>query len=147
MRFPIVTIITATYNRCDALFYTIQSVLDSHFNDWEHIIVGDGCTDATQEMIASIGDPRITFANLEENSGDEATPHNEGFRRAQGRYIAYLHHDDLWLPNHLNTVLESITSTDSDFVSTLALGPSASGPTLLHGVFQDNKYCPFFHPP
>jgi glycosyltransferase involved in cell wall biosynthesis len=66
--------------------------------DWELIVVGDRCTDDTEVVVRGFPDPRIRFVNLERNFGEQSVPNNEGVRLAQGRFIAYLNHDDLWLP-------------------------------------------------
>ena len=59
---PKVSIITATYNCSHILRYAINSVLNSGFRDWELIVVGDHCTDDTQECVASFNDDRIRFS-------------------------------------------------------------------------------------
>jgi GT2 family glycosyltransferase len=85
--YPLISIIMATYNRSNILAYTIQSVLWSTYKDWELLVVGDSCTDDTEEVVASFEDPRVSFINLERNFGEQSGPNNEGFRRARGRYI------------------------------------------------------------
>jgi glycosyltransferase involved in cell wall biosynthesis len=116
---PLVSIITATYNRSNVLKLAIESVRWQTLQDWELLVVGDACTDDTEEVIASFNDPRIHFINLKENIGEQSGPNNEGFRHARGRYIAYLNHDDLWLPDHLEATLEGIEKTGADLVFTL----------------------------
>jgi glycosyltransferase involved in cell wall biosynthesis len=140
---PLISIITPTFNRSNVLYYTIASVLTSTFQDWEHIVVGDGCTDNTEQVIGSFKDPRIRFINLERNTGFESIPNNEGFRHARGRYIAYLHHDDLWMPYHLNTLLYGIEKTGSDMVFSLGINNQfAKGKNKLIGAFQGDQYFP-----
>lgn len=139
---PLVSVITATYNRSNVLRYAIESLRQSHFADWEQIVVGDGCTDDTEAVVHSFADTRISFVNLPENSGDEAVPHNEGFRRARGRYIAYLNHDDLWLPDHLDTAVRGIETSGADLVFTLTLSVSRDGPNELVGVMPGHVYTP-----
>jgi len=141
-REPLVSVLTATYNRSNVLSYTIQSLLGSRFEDWEQIVVGDGCTDDTEDVVRSFGDPRITFFNLPHNTGDEAEPHNHGLRVARGRYIAYLNHDDLWLPNHLDVALAGMEETSADLVWTIALRVSSDQPNSLSGVMPGNVYWP-----
>ncbi len=119
MALPLVSIITATYNRSNVLKLAIESVRWQTFQDWELWVIGDACTDDTEDVVASFDDPRIHFINLKENIGEQSGPNNEGFRHARGRYIAYLNHDDLWLPDHLETTLEGIEKTGADLVFTL----------------------------
>jgi glycosyltransferase involved in cell wall biosynthesis len=102
---PAVTVIIATYNRSEVLPFAIGSVLDQTFEDFELLVVGDGCTDDSAKVVESIGDPRLRWINLASNSGHQSTPNNEGLRQARGEIIAYLGHDDLWLPHHLRCLV------------------------------------------
>ena len=61
-------------------------------------MVGDHCTDDTEAVVAGFADPRITWVNLAENAGEQSGPNNEGIRRARGRYLAFLNHDDSVFP-------------------------------------------------
>ncbi len=105
---PRVTIIIPTYNWSSVLPYSIGSALDQRFADFELIVVGDGCTDDSEEVVAAMGDPRVQWVNLSANSGHQSAPNNEGLRRARGEFIAYLGHDDLWLPHHLACLVAAI---------------------------------------
>src|SRR3954453_5561675 len=98
---PRVTIITATYNYSSVLRYAIKSALEQTFQDFEHWIIGDGCTDDSDEVVRSFNDPRLHWHNLPENVGSQFAPNNKGLELARGEYIAYLGHDDIWHPSHL----------------------------------------------
>ena len=63
------------------------------YSDWELLVVGDSCTDDTEEVVAQFGDARIHYRNLQENCGDQSGPNNAALRMATGRYLAYLNHD------------------------------------------------------
>ena len=116
-RKPLVTVVIATYNRAETLKYAIESVLWQTFKDFELWVVGDCCKDHTEQVVKSFSnDPRVNFYNLPKNSGYQSQPNNEGIRRARGNYIAYLNHDDIWLPNHLADTVEHLEKTDSDIV-------------------------------
>ena len=112
---PSVTVLIATYNKAAALRHSIESVLWQTFRDFELLVIGDGCTDDSAEVVAAIGDPRVHWLNLPANTGYQSAPHNEGLRRAQGGYIAYLNHDDIWLPNHLQVLVERLEATGADY--------------------------------
>ncbi len=142
---PQVSIITATYNRSNVLAYAIRSVLWSTFPDWEFLVIGDACTDDTEDVVASFADPRIRFMNLERNVGEQSGPNNEGYRHARGRYIAYLNHDDLWLPDHLETALCGIQESGADLVFTLLLNVT-EGKTLV-GATSTGRYEPYMRVP
>lgn len=139
---PLVSVITATYNRSNVLRYAIGSLVNSTFGDWELLVVGDCCTDDTEEVVASFEDPRIRYTNLERNTGDQSGPNNEGFRRAKGRYIAYLNHDDLWMPDHLETALGGIEETRADLVFTLGIDPKNRPRGHLLGAAPNLRYDP-----
>lgn len=116
---PLVTVVMATYNSSGTLRLAIDSVLAQHFSNFEIRVVGDACTDDTEEVVGSFGDRRINWTNLPVNSGSQAVPNNEGIRCARGKYIAYLGHDDLWFPWHLSTLVDHIEEMDSDLVHPL----------------------------
>jgi len=120
-RAPVVSIVTATYNRSHVLRHAIHSVLDSSFTDWEMIVVGDGCTDDSAACVDAIGDARVRFVNLPTNSGGQAAPNNHGIELARGRYVAFLNHDDLYLRHHLASCVATLERGESDLVWTPAL--------------------------
>ncbi len=95
---PSVSVIIPTYQLAHLVGQTIDSVLAQTHTDYEIIVVNDGSTDNTKEVLASYGD-RITVIH-QENQG-VAAARNTGIMAARGKYIALLDHDDLWLPNKL----------------------------------------------
>ncbi len=113
---PLASIILATYNRSNVLKYSIDSVVGQSMPDWELIVVGDCCTDDTEAVVANFQDARISFLNLPENFGEQSRPNNEGLQRARGKYIAFLNHDDLWFPDHLERCVSHIESSEADMV-------------------------------
>jgi glycosyltransferase involved in cell wall biosynthesis len=139
---PCVSIITATYNRSNVLRYTIASVLRSTFDDWEMLVVGDACTDDTAEVVASFDDSRVRFINLAANTGEQSGPNNEGLRQASGRYMAFLNHDDLWTPDHLEVCVRGIEETGADLVFTLAIAFLHGGRPGLRGGSRGRRYEP-----
>lgn len=122
---PAVTVIIATYNSSATLQLTLESLLNQDAGDFEAWVIGDACTDNSADVVQSFGDPRLHWKNLTQNSGSQAAPNNEGLRLARGRHIAFLGHDDLWLPNHLSSLLRFIEETKADFVHSLCalIGP------------------------
>jgi glycosyltransferase involved in cell wall biosynthesis len=138
---PTVTVITATYNRSNVLRYAIASLLRSTYTDWELLVIGDACTDDSEEVVASFDDPRIQFINLQQNLGEQTGPNNEGLRRARGRYIAFLNHDDLWFPDHLAVAVEGIEKSGADLVYTLAIA-IVGEQSFLSGSTQSGRYEP-----
>jgi glycosyltransferase involved in cell wall biosynthesis len=120
---PRVTVVMATYNWSSVLPFSIGSALRQTFPDFELLVVGDGCTDDSEAVVRSIGDARVRWINLPVNSGHQSTPNNEGLRQARGDLVAYLGHDDLWLPHHLASLVAAI-----DAGADLAYGLLASVP-------------------
>jgi glycosyltransferase involved in cell wall biosynthesis len=105
---PQVSVVLATYNWSEVLPYSIGSVLAQSFEDFELIVVGDACTDDSEAVVSAIADPRVRWINLPANSGHQSAPNNAGIERARGDLIAYLGHDDLWLPHHLEAMVAAI---------------------------------------
>lgn len=116
---PLVTIVTAAYNSSRTLRVALQSLRNQTFTDWEAWIVGDACTDDSGDVVRSFGDDRLHWVNLERNYGSQWFPNNEGLRRAKGKYVAYLGHDDLWLPDHLKDLVQLIEESGADFVHSI----------------------------
>jgi glycosyltransferase involved in cell wall biosynthesis len=104
-RHPTVSIVVSTYNRSNVLALAIESARGQTVEDWEMVVVGDACTDDTAEVVASFHDARIRYVNLAENWGEQSKPNNEGVARSHGDYVAFLNHDDLWFPDHLERAL------------------------------------------
>ena len=97
--FPLVSVIMSVKNGLPYLPETINSVLQQSYPHWEMIIVDDGSTDNTWEVLQQYKDPRIT-AIKQENTG-VATAKNRAVAQSQGKYLAILDGDDLWLPRKL----------------------------------------------
>jgi glycosyltransferase involved in cell wall biosynthesis len=116
---PRATVIIPTYNWSTVLPFSIGSVLDQTFDDFELLVVGDGCTDDSAAVVAGIGDRRVRWIEAP-RTGHQSGPNNEGLRQAKGDLIAYLGHDDLWLPHHLASAVRAIDD-GADVVSVLVL--------------------------
>jgi glycosyltransferase involved in cell wall biosynthesis len=99
-RSPIFSIVMATRNRAAWIGEAIASIQAQSFSDWELIIVDDGSTDRTADVIAKLStDSRIRYFGGP-YLGPSAT-RNCGLRHAKGEFIAYLDSDNLWYPNFL----------------------------------------------
>jgi GT2 family glycosyltransferase len=131
---PRVTVIIPTYNWSTVLPYAINSVLDQTMDDFELLVVGDGCTDDSEQVVASIPDPRVRWINLPTNSGHQAGPNNRGLQEARGEFIAYLGHDDLWLDHHLECMTNALEKSGAgvaySLLSRIAPGKHVGSPVF-----------------
>jgi len=100
----IVSIITPTYNRANVLDDTIQSVLAQTIDSFEYIIVDDGSTDETEQLVNKYNDKRIKYIQLSGNKGANAA-RNRGINEASGEYITFLDSDDRYVPKRLETII------------------------------------------
>ena len=142
MKPPRVSIITATFNRSRVLRHTIATVMAQRFTDWELLVIGDACTDDTAEVVASFGDSRIRYHNLSVNVGEQSGPNNTGVEMARGELVAFLNHDDLWLPDHLETLVGAIEETGADLVFSLMAVVIPDRPPVLSNFTPTGHYEP-----
>ncbi len=106
---PKVSVICDNYNYSDYLHDAIKSVLSQSFTDFELIVVDDGSTDSSRELISSFNDSRIIKV-FKENGG-QTSAFNAGFEVACGDIITFLDSDDYWYPNKLDRVVEAHKSS------------------------------------
>jgi GT2 family glycosyltransferase len=95
---PVVSVIIPTYNRWPMIAEAVESVLEQAYRSFEIIVVDDGSTDGTMERLKKYGSSVLVISR--QRSGVAAS-RNYGIRIAQGRYMAFLDSDDLWLPQKL----------------------------------------------
>lgn len=107
MMSPLVSVIIPTYNRCSLAKEAIDSVLAQTFRPFELIVVDDGSTDDTPEMLKSYG--KALQIIRQSNLGVGAA-RNRGIALSTGRYIALLDSDDLWLPQKLGIQVDFFQS-------------------------------------
>ena len=100
---PLFSVVIPAYNARKFIPLTIESILRQTVQDFEIVVVNDGSTDDTLEVLQGVGDPRLRVITRE--NGGECAARNQGFREARGKYIAFLDSDDVWLPNHLEQAL------------------------------------------
>lgn len=114
MNKDLVSIITPSYNSIYCIENTIQSVLNQTYSNWELIIVDDCSTDNSQFLIKKYCElePRIKYYKTDVPSGSPTLPRNIGIREAQGRFIAFLDSDDMWLPEKLEEQIVQFNGKD-----------------------------------
>ena len=106
---PKVSVHIPCYNSEKYILETIKSVLDQTFADFELIIVNDGSSDKTEEIIKGFHDSRIRYFS-QGNKGLAAT-RNRTLSLSNGEYIAFLDHDDLWLPAKLEKQVAALDAS------------------------------------
>ena len=120
-----VSVVIITYNRADFLKEAIESVLAQTYQDYELIIVDDGSTDHTRDVVRLFDDNRIRYFH-HENRGMTPT-RNRGIREATGEYIAFLDSDDVWFPEKLSRQVEVARKTGAGLVHTSRYETDLSG--------------------
>ncbi|WP_243472610.1 glycosyltransferase family 2 protein [Winogradskyella sp. MH6] len=100
------SVVIPLYNKANYIASTLKSVLDQTFTDYEVIIVDDGSKDESVKVVETFTDPRIKLIQ-QPNKGASVARAN-GIKTANGKYIALLDADDVWKPNHLSALKETI---------------------------------------
>ncbi|TMS79720.1 glycosyltransferase family 2 protein [Pseudoalteromonas sp. S554] len=116
---PLVSIIMPAYNAERHIAESIESVISQTYNNWELLITDDRSSDATQQIINeyAIKDQRIKLFINEQNGG-AGVARNNSIKRANGRFIAFLDSDDLWLPQKLTKQISFMLSNNYAFTFT-----------------------------
>ncbi|MBD2184528.1 glycosyltransferase [Planktothrix sp. FACHB-1355] len=102
----LISVIIPVYNGEKTIRETIESVLAQTFSDWELIIINDGSTDSTLEVIANIKDNRLKVFSYP--NAKQAASRNRGLSIAHGEFIAFLDADDVWMPDKLELQLKAL---------------------------------------
>jgi glycosyltransferase involved in cell wall biosynthesis len=108
---PLITVVTPSYNQADYLQVAIESVLSQHYPSLEYIVMDGGSTDGTLEVIHRYSD-QITYWKSEPDAG-QADAINKGFARSRGEIVAFLNSDDFYFPGALFRVAEAFMSHPS----------------------------------
>lgn len=102
---PRVSVLLPTHDRPETLRHAIASLQAQTVQDFEILVVGDGCADPTRELMASIQDPRVRWFDLPKAPGFGYGNRNTALEEARGDFMAYMAHDDLAMPDHLERLL------------------------------------------
>ncbi len=103
---PIVSVIIPTYNRAHLIGRAIQSVLNQTYQDFELIVVDDGSTDNTEEIVKDFQNKDERIKYIYQNNQGASGARNTGIKNAKGKYIAFLDSDDEWLPEKLEKQIQ-----------------------------------------
>lgn len=102
----IISIIVPAYNAEQTILETLTSVLKQTFTDFELIVINDGSTDRTLELLSTVEDPRLKIFSYP--NGGVPVARNHGLSHATGDFIAFLDADDLWTPDKLELQLATL---------------------------------------
>ena len=107
---PEITVVVPTHNRRDLLQLTLRTVLGQRDVELEVVVVDDGSTDDTADVVAGLGDPRLRLVRHDTAQGVSAA-RNRGIAEASGQWVAFVDDDDLWAPDKLARQLEAAHDT------------------------------------
>lgn len=148
---PLVSVVIAAYNSSARLRCAVESIMIQDFQDFEVVVVGDACSDNSEQVLQEFGSARIRWENLEQNWGEQSVPSNRGIELSNGEFIFFLNQDDIWLRNHVTSCLDTMKESSAELVWSPFLNippgsrpgdPRGSG-VVLSGVTEG---FPNFHP-
>lgn len=130
------SILLPTHNRADVLPFAIESVLTQSFTDYELLICGDGCTDATEEVALRYAqqDSRVKWLPYPKGPGLGYANRNLALREASGELIGFMAHDDLVTPDHLALLVAAFEDPGAHLVWSDAVWVSLEG-EIVPAVF------------
>ncbi len=103
---PFISVIVPTFNRSDLISKTIHSLQNQHNSNYEIIIVDDGSTDNTEEVVSSLLNEKTRY--VKKDNAERAAARNYGASIAKGDYVNFFDSDDLALPNHVDEAIKVI---------------------------------------
>jgi glycosyltransferase involved in cell wall biosynthesis len=106
---PFISIVMPTYNQAEFLSYSIESVVNQTFTNWELLIVDNFSTDETSKVLDTYTDPRIRKFQIN-NGGVIARSRNHAIKASEGEWIAFLDSDDFWFPEKLQSITKLLHS-------------------------------------
>ncbi|MBI3134179.1 MAG: glycosyltransferase family 2 protein [Bacteroidetes bacterium] len=145
---PFFSVVIPTYNRAHCIANTIQSVIEQTYENWELVLVDDGSTDNTAELVKSWTDSRIRY--FYKTNGERGAARNFGAQQATGEYLFFLDSDDLIKPGYLACASELIAATNTKCLhipynyrigEQEKKGPSVSGNPARYERIQNRFAC------
>ncbi len=146
---PLVSVIIPTHNRSRTLGAAIFSVLTQTYKNIEVIVVDDGSSDETDNILENINDKRLRALRLEKNRGASAA-RNIGIKAARGSFVAFQDSDDIWLPEkiekqlksyyEMNDKFDNVVGVFCRFVKILENNRSVVIPEEKNLLFMDGNY-------
>ena len=130
-----VTVVVSTYNRPRALVSALQGVKWQTLAPKTVLVIGDRCSPETGEALKQVTGLPLRYINLRKRFGEQAGPNSVGAALAKTRYIAFLNHDDLWLPDHLQRAIATLEQQGADFLAARAAFAKADSSRNNQAIF------------
>lgn len=127
MKNPLISVLLPTHNRPDTLRLALESVLAQTVQDFEILVVGDGCTDNTADVVKSFNDDRIRWFDLPKAPNFGYANRNIVLKEARGEFMAFQAHDDLWFSDHLEILYSPFDDPSIDLVYSMPFWVSPEG--------------------
>jgi glycosyltransferase involved in cell wall biosynthesis len=148
-----ISIIIPSYNRAHKITKTIDSVVSQSYENWELIIVDDGSTDNTKEVVSSFKDERIKY--IYQDNAERGAARNKGVKNATGKYVFFLDSDDILYPRHLQHAKDNLVHLnypeffhiryEEDYGTKKQQAPELYNRTVLKKTLIQNQFaCQFF---
>lgn len=135
---PLVSIVIPTYNTAEYIPFTLDSIARQSFRDFETLVVDDGSTDSTRDVLEPYRG-WIVYTHQKNSGRSEAR--NTGIKAAKGKYVAFLDSDDLWTEHKLERQVELMEShPDMDFLFGDKQRFSNDGSIIIHSMFRKKGY-------
>lgn len=115
-RHPTVSVVLPAYNRSATIVAAIDSVLRQTWQDFELIVVDDGSTDGTADVVRTLQNPRVRLIEQKQNCGASAA-RNRGIQEAKGDWVAFQDSDDEWLPEKLERQMARLLDPQTDWIA------------------------------
>lgn len=138
------SIIIPTYNRAAFLPKTIESVLAQTYTDWELIVVDDGSTDNTKDVVTQYSDSRIRY--IYQDNAERCVARNNGIAHASGEYVCFLDSDDIYTEGYLSKLSEIIDANCSCplFIVSSMIVENSEGERLSRPPKLENNHYDYF---
>jgi teichuronic acid biosynthesis glycosyltransferase TuaG len=142
---PKVSVIMPAYNAEKFIAHSIESVMCQTFSDWELVVVDDGSTDRTADVVKQYSnrDPKVKY--VYQQNGRQGNARNTGIRYSSSEFTAFLDADDLWVPEKLALQLPYLESGKADLVFSnyISFTRDISGGEVIKcpcGIFDQREF-------
>ena len=131
---PRFSVLLPTHNRAETIGFAIRSLLAQSEQRFEVLVVGDGCTDGTADVVQSFADPRIRWFDLPKAPHYGYANRNITLREARGELVAFMAHDDIVLPDHLALLGDPFTDDSVEWAYSRPLWVADDGTIVPFAV-------------